>query len=152
MAANTTPIFTLKGNFTPARINATNTASDGSGTLTPTPTIFAIVTAGVDGTRVDGIRFTNSGSATSGAPNAKVMRIFLSDTTGALATNRLIGEIAGLTTPAKSNVAVTATAIYTFDQPIIMRSGQVMYVTMSQAVAYSSTLDQMDAIAYAGDY
>ena len=149
MAANTTPIFTLKGNFTPARINATNTASDGSGTIGST--IFTIVTAG-DGTRVDGIRFTNSGSATSGAPNAKVMRIFLSDTTGALATNRLIGEIAGLATPAKSNVAVTATAIYTFDQPIIMRSGQVMYVTMSQAVAYSSTVDQMDAIAYAGDY
>jgi hypothetical protein len=150
MAANTTPIFTLKGNFTPARINATNTASDGSGTIGST--IFTIVTAGVDGTRVDGIRFTNSGSATSGSPNAKVMRIFLSDTTGALATNRLIGEIAGLTTPAKSNVAATATALYTFDQPIIMRSGQVMYVTMSQAAAYSSTVDQMDAIAYAGDY
>lgn len=150
MAANTTPIFTLKGNFTPARINATNTASDGSGTTGST--IFTIVTSGIDGTRVDGIRFWNSGSATSGSPNPKVMRIFLSDTTGALATNRLIGEIAGLTTPPKSNVAVTATAIYTFDQPIIMRSGQVMYVTMSQAVAYSSTVDQMDAIAYAGDY
>lgn len=149
MAANTTPIFTLKGNFTPARINATNTASDGSGTIGST--IFTIVTAGVDGTRVDGIRFWNSGSATTGTPNPKVMRIFLSDTTGALATNRLIGEIAGLTT-AKSNVAVTANNIYTFDQPIIMRSGQVMYVTMSQALAYSSTLDQMDAIAYAGDY
>jgi hypothetical protein len=149
MAANTTPIFTLKGNFTPVRINATNTASDGSGTIGST--IFTIVTAGVDGTRVDGIRFWNSGSATTGTPNTKVMRIFLSDTTGALATNRLIGEIAGLIT-AKSNVAVTANNIYTFDQPIIMRSGQVMYVTMSQAVAYSSTLDQMDAIAYAGDY
>ena len=149
MAANTTPIFTLKGNFTPARINATNTASDGSGTIGST--IFTIVTAGIDGTRVDGIRFWNSGSGTSGAPNAKVMRIFLSDTTGALATNRLIGEIGGLTT-VKSNIAPTATNIYTFDQPIIMRSGQVMYVTMSQSAAYSSTLDQMDALAYAGDY
>lgn len=149
MAANTTPIFTLKGNFTPVRINATNTASDGSGTIGTT--IFSIVTAGVDGTRVDGIRFWNSGSATTGAPNTKVMRIFLSDTTGALATNRLIGEIAGLTT-AKSNVAVTANNIYTFDQPIIMRAGQVMYVTMSQSAVYSATLDQMDAIAYAGDY
>jgi hypothetical protein len=149
MAANTTPIFTLKGNFTPARINATNTASDGSGTIGST--IFTIVTAGIDGTRVDGIRFWNSGSGTSGTPNTKVMRIFLSDTTGALATNRLIGEIGGLTT-VKSNTAPTATNIYTFDQPIIMRSGQVMYVTMSQSAAYSSTLDQMDALAYAGDY
>jgi hypothetical protein len=149
MAANTTPIFTLKGNFTPARINATNTASDGSGTIGST--IFTIVTAGIEGTRVDGIRFWNSGSGTSSAPNTKVMRIFLSDTTGALATNRLIGEIGGLTT-VKSNTAPTATNIYTFDQPIIMRSGQVMYVTMSQSAAYSSTLDQMDALAYAGDY
>jgi hypothetical protein len=149
MAANTTPIFTLKGNFTPARINATNTASDGSGTIGST--IFTIVTAGIEGTRVDGIRFWNSGSGTSGTPNTKVMRIFLSDTTGALATNRLIGEIGGLTT-VKSNTAPTATNIYTFDQPIIMMSGQVMYVTMSQSAAYSSTLDQMDALAYAGDY
>lgn len=149
MAANTTPIFTLKGNFTPVRINATNTASDGSGTIGTT--IFSIVTAGVDGTRVDGIRFTNSGSATTGTPNTKVMRIFLSDTTGALATNRLIGEVSGLTT-AKSNTTPTATNIYTFDQPIIMKSGQVMYVTMSQSAVYSATLDQTDAIAYAGDY
>jgi len=29
---NTTPIFTKQGNFTPARIAAANTASDGSGT------------------------------------------------------------------------------------------------------------------------
>jgi hypothetical protein len=149
MAANTTPIFTLKGNFTPVRINATNTASDGSGTIGTT--IFSIVTAGVDGTRVDGIRFTNSGSATTGTPNTKVMRIFLSDTTGALATNRLIGEVSGLTT-AKSNTTPTATNIYTFDQPIIMKSGQILYVTMSQSAAYSATLDQTDAIAFAGDY
>jgi hypothetical protein len=149
MAANTTPIFTLKGNFTPVRINATNTASDGSGTIGTT--IFSIVTAGVDGTRVDGIRFTNSGSATTGTPNTKVMRIFLSDTTGALATNRLIGEVSGLTT-AKSNTTPTATNIYTFDQPIIMKSGQILYVTMSQSAAYSATLDQTDAIAFAGDF
>lgn len=149
MAANTTPIFIKQGNFTPARINATNTASDGSGTIGST--IFTIVTAGIDGTRVDGVRFVNSGSATTGTPNAKVMRIFLSDTTGTLASNRLIGEIGGLTT-AKSNTAPTATNIYTFDQPIIMMPGQVMYVTMSQSAAYSSTLDQTDACAFAGDY
>lgn len=149
MAANTTPIFTLKGNFTPVRINATNTASDGSGTLGST--IFSIVTAGIDGTRVDGIRFTNSASATTGTPNAKVFRIFMSDTTGALATNRLIGEVSGLTT-AKSNTTPTATNIYTFDQPLILKSGQILYITMSQAAAYASTLDQTDAIAYAGDY
>lgn len=149
MAANTTPIFIKQGNFTPARLNASNTASDGTGTIGTT--IFTLVTAATDGTRVDGIRFINSASATTGTPNTKVLRIFLSDTGGTLASNRLIGEVSGATT-AKSNTAPTATAIYTFDQPIVMKSGQIMYVTLSQSVAYSSTLDQTDACAFAGDY
>jgi hypothetical protein len=55
MAANTTPIFIKQGNFTIGRIAALNVASDGSGTLGTT--LITIVTAGVDGTRVDGVRF-----------------------------------------------------------------------------------------------
>ena len=149
MAVNTAPIFIKQGNFTPARLNASNTASDGSGTIGLS--IFTLVTAGIDGTRVDGVRFINSASATSGAPNAKVLRIFLSDTGGTLASNRLIGEVSGLTT-AKSNTAPTATNIYTFDQPIVMKSGQVMYATLSQSAVFSLSLDQTDACAFAGDY
>ena len=54
MALNTIPIFISRGNFTPARIAAANTASDGSGAL------LTLVTAPTDGTRVDGVRFINS--------------------------------------------------------------------------------------------
>lgn len=139
MAANTTPIFTLKGNFTIARIAAANTASDGSGSL------VTLVTSGVDGTRVDGVRFRNS-QITAASSSAMVHRIFLTDTNGA--NPRLIGEVA-TATATRSTSAVGATSIFTFDQPVIMKSGQIMSVCQS---VYASAADQFDAIAYAGDY
>ena len=139
MAANTTPIFIKQGNFTVGRIAAANTASDGSGAL------VTIVTAPVDGTRVDGVRFINS-QATAAASGAKVLRIFLSDTGGA--NYKLIGEVA-MAAATRSTTAIGATAIYTFDQPIIMQSGQLMSVCMS---VYAGVQDQTDACAFAGDY
>ena len=139
MAANTTPIFIKQGNFTPARIAAANTASDGSGTL------VTLVTAVTDGTRVDGVRFINS-QATAAISGAKVLRIFLSDTGGI--NSRLIGEVV-MATATRSTTAIGATSIYTFDQAIVMKSGQLMSVCMS---VYVGVQDQTDAIAYAGDY
>lgn len=139
MSANTSPIFLLTGNFTPGRIAAANTASDGSGAL------VTVVTAGVDGSRVDGVRFRNS-QAAAALSSAMVLRIFLSDTLG---TNyRLIGEVA-MTAATRSATAIGATAIFTFDQPIIMRSGQIMAVCQS---VYAGVQDQNDAVAYAGNY
>jgi hypothetical protein len=141
MAANTTPIFIIKGNFTVGRISASNTASDGSGSL------VTIVTGGTDGTRVDGVRFRNSSSAVSGS-SAMQHRIFLSDTSG---TNyRLVGEVAtpvGSTRATQTNIG--ATSIYTFDQPIIMLSGQIIAVCQS---VYTGIADQFDACAFANDY
>lgn len=139
MAANTTPIFTKQGNFTPARIAAANTASDGSGTL------VTLVTAVTDGTRVDGVRFINS-QATAAASGAKVLRIFLTDTGGI--NPRLIGEVT-MAAATRSTTVIGATSIYTFDQAIIMKSGQLMLVCMS---VYAGAQDQTDANAYAGDY
>lgn len=139
MPANTTPIFIKQGEFTPGRIAAANTASDGSGAL------VTVVTAGADGTRVDGVRFINS-QATAAAAAAKVWRIFLSDTGG---TNfRIIGEVIAAAVTRSTTVA-GQTALYTFDQAIIMNSGQVMSVCQS---VYTTAADQTDAIAYAGDY
>ena len=139
MAANITPIFILAGNFTPGRIAAANTASDGSGAL------VTIVTAGSNGTRVDGVRFINS-QVTAAAAAAKVWRIFLSDTSGLGTNPRIIGEvIAAAVTRSISG----QTATYTFDQPIIMKSGQIMTVVQS---VYGSAADQTDACAFAGDY
>jgi len=139
MAANTTPIFIKQGNFTPARISAANTAADGSGTL------VTLVTAVIDGTRVDGVRFINS-QATAAASGAKVLRIFLTDTGGV--NPRLIGEVV-MAAATRSNTVIGATSIYTFDQAIVMKSGQLMSVCMS---VYVGAQDQTDACAFAGDY
>ncbi len=139
MPANTTPIFILQGNTKPARIAAANTASDGSGTL------VTLVTAGASGARVDGVRFRNS-QVTAGITSALVHRIFLSDINGA--NHRLIGEVA-TATATRSLTAVGATSIFTFDQPIIMLSGQIMSVVQS---LYTGAGDQFDACAFAGDY
>ena len=139
MAANTTPIFILSGNFTPGRIAAANTASDGSGAL------VTIVTAGSNGTRVDGVRFINS-QVSLAAAAAKVFRIFLSDTGGA--NPRIIGEVISAAVTRSASVA-GQTATYTFDQPIIMKSGQIMTVVQS---VYTTAADQTDACAFAGDY
>lgn len=139
MPANTTPIFIKQGNFTPARIAASNTASDGSGTL------VTLVTAATDGTRVEGVRFRNA-QVTAAASTAMMHRIFLSDTAG---TNfRLIGEVA-VAAATRSNTVAGATSIFVFDYPIIMLSGQIMSVCQS---AYAGAQDQFDACAFAGDF
>lgn len=140
MAINTTPIFISKGNILPARITGSNTAADGSGTL------FPVVTAAVDGTRVDGIRFRNS-QPTSSASSAMVHRIFLSNTSGS--SYRLIGEIA-TAAATRSTTVIGATSIFTFDQPIIMLSGQV--IAVAQSVFGAASVDFFDACAFAGDY
>ena len=138
-SANGIPIFINKGNLTIGRIAAANTASDGSGAL------VAVVTATTDGTRVDGVRFTNS-QTTAAAAAAKVFKIFLSDTSG---TNfKIIGEVIAAAVTRSTTVA-GQTAIYSFDQPIIMASGQIMSVCQS---VYTTVADQTDAIAYAGNY
>ena len=73
MAANTSPIFILTPNIGTTRLVAATTASDGSGTMYP------LVTAGVNGTRVDAVRFRNSQVALA-ASSAMVHRIFYSAT------------------------------------------------------------------------
>lgn len=139
MPANTNPIFVLSGNFTPARIAAANTASDGSGAL------VTLVTSGVDGCRVDGVRWRNS-QVSPAASSAMVGRIFLSNTSGA--SFRLIGEVA-IPAATRSATAIGSTAVFTFDQPIVMQSGQIIAVCQS---VYAGVQDQNDVIAYAGNY
>jgi hypothetical protein len=139
MPANTAPIFIIAGNVATATIAAANTASDGSGTL------VTLCTAGSNGTRVDSVRFRNS-QATAAASSAMVHRIFLTDAAGA--NPRLIGEVA-TSAATRSVSAVGATSIFTFDQPVIMVSGQLLRVVQS---VYAGVQDRFDAFAYAGDY
>lgn len=137
--ANTNPIFVNQGNFYPGRIAAANTASDGSGAL------VTIATATTDGTRVDGVRFRNS-QVTAAISSNMVHRIFVSDTAGA--NFRLVGELT-TATATRSTTAIGATSIYTFDIPVVMRSGQVMSVCQS---VYAGVQDQFDACPFAGNY
>lgn len=141
MAANTSPIFINKGNFTPVVITVANTASDGSGTL------YTVVTAGIDGTRVDGVRFRNS-QTTAALSTAMVHRIYLTDTSGL--NPRLVGEVA-TAAATRSTSAIGATSIFTFDQPLIMQSGQLLRVSQSIAGGTPNTND-FTALAFAGDY
>lgn len=142
MAANTTPIFIKQGNFTPARVDAQNTAFNGTGTT------YDLVIGQTDGTRVDGVRFTNVGTA--GTINAKVMRVFICDNVVANTNCRLIGEVAFASTTT-TNVAARQTGALTFDQPIILKSTQKLIVTAS-ATTFTVGTDTTDAVAYAGDY
>ncbi len=140
MAANTVPIMVLTGNFLPASIAAANTASDGSGSL------VTLVTAGSNGSRVEGVRFRNS-QITPAASSANVHRIFLSDAAGI--NPKLVGEVA-TAAATRSASAVGATSVYYFDSPIIMKPGQIMYVTQH---AYAGAQDRFDAISInSGDY
>jgi len=61
---------------------------------------------------------------------------------------RIIGEVISAAVTRSASVA-GQTATYTFDQPIIMKSGQIMTVVQS---VYTTAADQTDACAFAGDY
>lgn len=145
MPANSSPIFILTPNIGNARLVAANTSADGSGT------VYQLIAAGSNGTRVDAVRFRNS-QATAAASTAMVHRIYYSPTvvTGAPGSGsyKLVGEIA-TATATRSTTAVGATSIFTFDQPLFMASGSALYVCQS---VYAGVQDQFDAIALAGDY
>jgi hypothetical protein len=142
MPANTTPIFVLTPNMGTARLVAAATASDGSGTLYP------LMTAGVNGSRIDAVRFRNAQVALA-ASTAMVHRIYYSATnTSGSTTCRLVGEVA-TAAATRTAAAVGATSLYTFDLPLIMPSGSGLFVGQS---AYAGAQDQFDAQAFAGDY
>lgn len=138
MAANQKPIFIKQGNFTPARIAAANTDNSGAGTLVD------VVTATTDGTRVDGIRCNNAGASTTASVATRI-NIFL--TVGA--NIRLIGQLLLPAGATKSGTVLGATAIYTFDQPIILKSGEKISVTSTN---WTTIADNTDVCAFAGDY
>ena len=138
MAANTTPIFIKQGNLTPVRIVTANSNNSGS-----TGTLYDVVTAAVDGTRIDGIRFINAGTALV-ASAATRLNIF--HTVGA--TIRIVGQVL-MPAATRSATVLGATAIYTFDQPIVLKTGEKISVTSTN---WATTADDIDACAFAGDY
>jgi hypothetical protein len=138
MAANTAPIFVKQGNLTPVRIITANSNNSGS-----TGTLYDVVTATIDGTRVDGIRFINAGTALVASA---ATRINIFNTVGA--TIRIVGQVL-MPAATRSATVLGATAIYTFDQPIVLKTGEKISVTSTN---WATTADDIDACAFAGDY
>ena len=140
MAANTTPIFIKQGNIGSARLIGANTTSDASSTTN----LVTIVTSAADGTRIDGVRFRNS-QATAAASSTMVHRIFWYNGTN----YRLIGEVATAAANRSVGNVIGATSIYTFDQAVVLKTGESLLVGQS---VYAGAQDQTDAFAFAGDY
>ena len=139
MAANTTPIFTLTPNCTNSTIIAANTARDGSGVLV---TAF---TAGINGSLLSTITFTNN-SAAVGVSALKVMRVFVTDTSGI--NPQLYQEIL-LPTITSSNTVIGATVVITFINGLVIKSGQIVKVTQSLC---ATSADNSSVVAQGGDY
>ena len=139
MPPNTQPLFTLTPNSIGVHIAASNTASDGSGSL------VTLVTAGSNGTRVDSVTFRNA-QTTAAASTAMVGRVFLSDASGA--NFRIVGEVA-IAAATRSTTVVGATSTITFAPSLFMKSGQLLSVAQS---VYAGAQDQNSVIAISGDY
>lgn len=143
---NTTPIFIGSANLTPVRITGANNTPD----LSSTASVFQLVTAGTDGTRIDGIRFRNTANIAASASQATLHRVYFYNGQGLTNSNfRLIGEVATPAGTARTATNIGATSIYTFDQPLIIGSGQSVWVSQS---LYGGPQDQFDAMAFAGNY
>ena len=133
------PIFVQVPNIGQARPGAANTASDGSGTL---PTLF---TAGTNGSRVDYVTVMNA-QATAAASSAMVVRLFVTDATGA--NPKLIREqILGAAT--RSTTVVGASTTFSFPGGLLLKSGQLLKCAQS---VYAGVQDVTDFNAYGGDY
>jgi hypothetical protein len=154
MAANTTPIFIIQGNIGTARLAAYN-----AGTTTATITAgtsYDLVIGGTDGTRVDGVRVTAAGEvagATTLTPALKTVRIFICDVGNT--NHRLITDTALSATVISNTTARSVgggTSLITFDQPIILKSTQKLIVTMTAGSTAFLTGNEVDVVAYAGDY
>lgn len=133
------PVFTTIPVNARARLDAANTARDGSGTITElytAPTLGAMITK---------IRFI-SAQASAGVSSAMVGRVFISDTNG---TNwRLYDEVA-LATVTPSGTVVGQKADITYVDGLQLQGGQKIGVTKS---VHAGAGDQYDVFAHGGEY
>jgi hypothetical protein len=136
MPANIDPIFakTPVTNWFTGNI-AANTATDGTGTISE------VVTAAVDGTRIEYLRIMPLGTNIQ-----TVMRVFLNNGSpnSVAANNSLIGE---LTLPANTLSQTQAANPLVFPVGFSLKSGFKIFVTIGTAVAAG-----FDITAIGGDY
>lgn len=141
MAANIDPIFPLiPGTPAGVIVNAANTARDGSGS-----NFFTCFTCGANGGILRKIRFINSSNVV-GAGALKVVRIWITDAAGA--NPLMVGEVV-LTAITSSNTVAGQTILWTADDPIPLKSGQLVRITQSLA---ATAADYTFAYPMVGDY
>jgi hypothetical protein len=139
MSANTTPIFVGTPRIEAVRINAANTAKDGSGT------IVTAFTAGTNGSRIDAVTFLNAPD-TPATNSAGVWRIFIRKNSSSPWT--LLQETTTAAV-ASSNTVVGALVTNLFTYGLNLPAEGQIGVTQS---VYAGTQDQTDVIVRGGDF
>jgi len=131
--ANTSPIFTLTPRISSARISTANTARDGTGTL------GSVCTGATNGTRVDRVTITATGTTTAG-----MVRLFLDDGAGAI---RFVKEVAvSALTPTATVMAFSFEWVRTDTYPVVvLPSGYILKAGTHNAESF-------DVVAHGGDF
>lgn|ERR1035437_1184237 len=139
MSANINPLFTLSGNMIGATTSIGTTASDGSSNLT------VLLTAGVNGSRIDGVKSTNM-QLSYAASTAMTIKVFISNAAG---TGYVLISEAALPAATRSASVVGTTVTQTFSNPIILLSGQKIAVAQS---IYNGAQDLTGHVCYGADF
>lgn len=139
MAANTNPISPVAPTplaWATAATTAANTAMDGTGTVN------TIMTAGVNGARVNRLRIAHRGTNV-----ATVMRIFLNNglTNATVANNSLVAEV---TLAANTVSQVAASVLVDLTLSMVLAAGYKLNYTIGTAVAAGYAVTAVDS----GDY
>jgi hypothetical protein len=125
----TTPNFTATPRIGLGQVTAANTARDGTGTIA---TIF---TAGANGSRIDWIEITATGTTTT-----NVVRLFLNDGTN----NRLLDEVlVTAITPSTSTEVFRQQIVY--NNPLVLPTGWSLRASTNNAETYN-------IFAFGGDF
>jgi len=165
MSANTSQIYSVAANIGSCKLQAANTATDGTGTLdaagTATSTtghLGTAFTAGANGSRVERIRFMAEGTNV-----ATVARVFINNgsTNATAMNNALIAEIALPATTASNSALINnaggnvqelptpnqATAFDLSLCPMVLPNGYKIMVCLGTAVA-----SWWDVTVFGGNY
>lgn len=141
---NTTPVYAVNSILTGAFQTNSNTAKDGSGTLT------FLVSGSTNETRIESIQFAAATTGQTTVNTAMVCRAFVAPAGAGSSTSAttawLVGEVAlAAVTPSASAVGATGT-IY-FNPPLTLQAGQYLYSTQS---AYSNVGNDKMAVIVRG--
>ncbi len=148
MAANSNPIYTVSPNARGAQLTASNTRSDGNGTIGTD--IYLVFTASASGGYCSSVRFMPWATVAGTATTATVLRVYISQQTSGATTSSntwLIAEVAAASQSADSASA----AVYPIEVPInkAITANYTVLVSMHHAPAANTG---WVATAFGGNY